>query len=73
MPFLPRGVYRAPWLLADCPVLVAIDHDHNIIDWQIVRPQDDACALLEGLWNVLEAQDQAPPKPLGTARHLTAS
>ena len=64
MKLLPRGVYHATWLLADCPVLVAIDRHHNILDWQPVQPQDDPCAILDRLWQLLERQDPDTGQPL---------
>jgi hypothetical protein len=47
---LPRGVYLAPYKFQSQYVLLAIDYDHNVIEWTLLTDESD-------LWHKLDSVD----------------
>lgn len=58
MPFLPRGVYRAPLLSPEgYPILFAVTAEHRFVNRYYIGPHDDPYAILDRLYAELDAAD----------------
>jgi hypothetical protein len=54
---LPRGVYLAPYKFQSQYVLLAIDYDHNVIEWTLLTDESDRFEALANLWHKLDSVD----------------
>jgi hypothetical protein len=54
---LPRGVYLAPYKFQSQYVLLAIDYDHNVIEWTLLTDESDRFEALANLWQKLDSAD----------------